>query len=154
MLYTCCYYCCCHLCCPACPAAASPIWYRHLKFKSAPAVCYRFLCCCRSPADATRLLQRCCCCNTDAATRMLQRGCCFFGGGSGLIKRVAALAVVNNTSAVWGSSSPLLFDWNLTPEMRICISCQLHRSLYREFKLKSLEGQRGDSKRPTYQSLI
>ena len=106
-------------------------------------------CCCNADA-ATRMLQHGCC-NTDAATRMLQRGCCntdaatrmlqhgwnadaatpmlqrrcrFFNGGSGLIKRVAALAAVNNTSAVWGSSSPLLFAWNLTPEMRICISCR------------------------------
>ena len=40
------------------------------------------------------------CCNAAAATLLLQRGCCFFFGNSGLIKRVAALAVVNNTSAV------------------------------------------------------
>ena len=45
-----------------------------------------------------RLLQRCC--SGAAATRLLQRGCCFFGGCSELIQFVAALAAVDNTSAV------------------------------------------------------
>ena len=71
-----CYYRCCHLCCPACPFCGLPsgIAIKSSKLPPAPA-CYHFLCCCRSPVSAARLLKRGCC-NADAATRMLQHGCC------------------------------------------------------------------------------
>ena len=85
---------------------------------------------------------------------MLQRCCCLFGGCSGLMNKLAALVAVDNTSAVEVKyrlpSSSLLFAWNLTPKMRICIACQLHRILYREFNFKSSEGQREDSKDPPF----
>ena len=49
-------------------------------------VCYRILCCCRSPAAATLLLQRCCC-NAASATRLLQRGCCNAAAATLLLQR-------------------------------------------------------------------
>ena len=118
--------------------------------------CLHWSVCCRF---IILLLPLSCCYNADAATRLLQRGCC--NAAAAAFSAAALdwwtnlllldLVAVDNTSAgeveYRLSSSSLLFAWNLSPEMRICISSPLHRILYREFNLKSLEGQREDSKR-------
>ena len=56
------------------PASASPIWYRHQKFKTT-ACTSSLLSTVSSYAAALLQMQRGCC-NTAAATRMLLRGCC------------------------------------------------------------------------------
>ena len=127
------------------------------------------LSCCCNMAAVTRLLQRgfsnvllqrcCCCCffsvslNLRTIWHVKKLYCIVFGSGcSGLIKYVAALDAVDNTSAV-EVGCRLSFSSLLFAEMRICISCQLHRILYQKFNLKSLEGSGKIQKDPPFTNI-
>ena len=144
---------------PSLPLLRPPIWYRYQKFRTTactdllPFPLLLPLSCSCNAAVATRLLQRGCC-NTAAATRMLKRRWCFFGGGSGLIKHVAALAAVNNISAgEVRSSSPLLFAWNLKPWMRVCIFMPTSSDSISGVQLEIIRRAMGRFQ-PTHHSLV
>ena len=110
--------------CLACTDCCLPSGFaiKSSKLLHAPFSTISQFCCCRSSAAATRQLQHCCY-NAAAATLLLLL--------RQLLKFVAALAAVDNTSAVEVecrfSSSPLLFAWNLTPKIMPASSDSISR---------------------------